>query len=153
LYGGVPAPQHGDREEREHGRRKVSMGGGLRERSRQVRRDHTRYEKRQPDESKGVQEEQGSKRLSTWSIPERGPDVSRDDHSSHGEGQEHTDPEYPRGYIIGSAPVRQRAGTPTCRRKIATTTAAVNLRTSTASRFVDTQATYGRCPARAVKVP
>ena len=51
---------------------KVAIGRGTRERIRQVRRDHSRHEKRQPDESKGVQQEQRSKRLRTRSKPERG---------------------------------------------------------------------------------
>ena len=39
--GSRPAPEHGDREEREYGCRKVPIGSGLRESGRQVRRDHT----------------------------------------------------------------------------------------------------------------
>ena len=37
---------------------------------------------------------QAAKRLSTWSIPKRGQDVSRADHPPHDEAQEHSDPEY-----------------------------------------------------------
>ena len=65
-----------------------------RETSRQVRRDHTKYEIGQSHESEGVQQEQRSKGLGTWSFPERGPDVSRADDPPHHETEEHTDPEY-----------------------------------------------------------
>jgi hypothetical protein len=70
------------------------MGSRMRESIRQVWRDHTRYEKRQPDESKGVQQKHRSKRVSAWSAPKRGPDISCADHPPHHEAQENTDPEH-----------------------------------------------------------
>src|SRR5262245_29303110 len=56
--------------QRENGRREIAIGGRARETVGQVRRDHTRHEKRQTHESKGVQEEQRSKGLGIWSLPE-----------------------------------------------------------------------------------